>query len=116
MDHWQLAHLGMRQIPRELSEFELATFFTFSAKERALVDARRSHLYRLACAFHILLFCQNSASGVPRARLPPCRDPPTFPNQGKRPSQQVIDWIGVSVGHRPETRMDARGGYPGKLQ
>ncbi|KJK24009.1 hypothetical protein UB46_13055 [Burkholderiaceae bacterium 16] len=30
MDHWQLAYLGMRQIPRVLSEFELATFFTFS--------------------------------------------------------------------------------------
>ncbi len=27
MDHWRLAYLGMRQIPRELSEFELATFF-----------------------------------------------------------------------------------------
>lgn len=53
MDHWQLAYLGMRQIPRELSEFELATFFTFSAKERTLIDARRSHLYRLACAVHI---------------------------------------------------------------
>jgi len=53
MDHWQLAYLGMRQIPRELSEFELATFFTFSSKERALIDARRSHLYRLACAVHI---------------------------------------------------------------
>ncbi|XDA04449.1 DUF4158 domain-containing protein (plasmid) [Cupriavidus sp. Agwp_2] len=53
MDHWQLAYLGVRQIPRELSEFELATFFTFSAKERALIDARRSHLYRLACAVHI---------------------------------------------------------------
>lgn len=47
MDYWQLAYLGMRQIPRELSEFELATFFTFSAKERGLIDARRSHLYRL---------------------------------------------------------------------
>ena len=53
MDHWQLAYLGMRQMPRELSEFELATFFTFSPKERALIDARRSQLYRLACAVHI---------------------------------------------------------------
>lgn len=42
MDHWQLAYLGVRQILRELSEFELATFLTFSAKERALIDARRS--------------------------------------------------------------------------
>lgn len=53
MDHWRLAYLGMRQIPRELSEFELATFFTYSPKERALIDARRSPLYRLAVAVHI---------------------------------------------------------------
>jgi len=52
MDHWRLAYLGMRQIPRELSEFELATFFTYSPKERALIDARRSPLYRLAVAVH----------------------------------------------------------------
>jgi len=43
----------MRQMPRELSEFELATFFSYSPKERALIDSRRSHLYRLAVAVHI---------------------------------------------------------------
>jgi len=32
MDHWQLPYLGMRQIPNELNEFELNTFFTFSSK------------------------------------------------------------------------------------
>jgi hypothetical protein len=53
MEHWQLTYLGMRQIPLELNEFELATFFTFSSKERALIDARRTHLYRLAVALHI---------------------------------------------------------------
>ncbi|ODV42401.1 hypothetical protein AWV79_27360 [Cupriavidus sp. UYMMa02A] len=37
-----VAYLGRRQIPQELSEFELATFFTYSPKERALIDARRS--------------------------------------------------------------------------
>ncbi|WP_414224211.1 hypothetical protein [Cupriavidus necator] len=63
MDHWRLAYLGMRQIPQELSEFELATFFTYSPKERALIDARRSPLYRLAVAVHIGGF----------SRLPSCR-------------------------------------------
>jgi hypothetical protein len=53
MEHWQVTYLGNRQIPRELTEFELATFFTFSAKERALIDARRGDLYRLAVALHI---------------------------------------------------------------
>jgi hypothetical protein len=27
MEYWRLAYLGVRQVPRELSEFELATFF-----------------------------------------------------------------------------------------
>lgn len=39
MEHWRLAYLGMRRMPRDLSEFELATFFTFSSKERALINA-----------------------------------------------------------------------------
>lgn len=53
MDHWQLAYLGMRQMPRELSEFELATFFTFSPKERALIDAWRRPAGTAGCAVHI---------------------------------------------------------------
>ncbi len=53
MDHWRLAYLGMRHFPHDLTEFELNTFFTFSARERALIDGRRSHLYRLAVALHL---------------------------------------------------------------
>jgi TnpA family transposase len=53
MDHWRLAYLGVRHFPHELTEFELNTFFTFSARERALIDGRRSHLYRLAVALHL---------------------------------------------------------------
>lgn len=53
MDHWRVPYLGLRQIPAELNEFELNTFFTFSARERALIDARRKGLYRLALALHI---------------------------------------------------------------
>ncbi len=53
MDHERLAYLGMRHFPHELTEFELYTFFTFSARERALIDGRRSHLYRLAAALHL---------------------------------------------------------------
>ena len=52
MEYWRQAYLGMRSIPYTLNEFELATFFTFSAKERVL-NARRRHLYRLALAIHI---------------------------------------------------------------
>ncbi len=53
MDHWRLAYLGIRQVPRELSEFELSTFFTFSKRERAQIDSRRTDLYRLAIALHV---------------------------------------------------------------
>ncbi|MBU9546209.1 Tn3 family transposase [Burkholderia multivorans] len=53
MDHWRLAYLGIRQVPRELSEFELATFFTFSKRERVAIDSRRADLFRLAVALHI---------------------------------------------------------------
>ncbi|WP_157650447.1 hypothetical protein [Burkholderia ubonensis] len=41
MDHWRLAYLGLRHFPHELTEFELHTFFTFSNRERALIDGRR---------------------------------------------------------------------------
>ncbi|HEY0847457.1 MAG TPA: Tn3 family transposase [Noviherbaspirillum sp.] len=53
MDHWHAPYLGLRHIPPELNEFELNTFFTFSAKERALIDERRRDLYRLALALHL---------------------------------------------------------------
>lgn len=48
MDHWHAPYLGLRHIPPELN-----TFFTFSAKERALIDDRRRDLYRLALALHL---------------------------------------------------------------
>ena len=53
MDHWHAPYLGLRHIPPELTEFELNTFFTFSAKEHTLIEARRNHLYRLALALHL---------------------------------------------------------------
>ncbi|CAB3807830.1 Tn3 family transposase ISBusp1 [Paraburkholderia ultramafica] len=53
MEHWRQAYLGMRSIPHTLNEFELAAFFTFSSKERALINTRRRHLYRFALALHI---------------------------------------------------------------
>ncbi|AUT66534.1 Tn3 family transposase [Paraburkholderia terrae] len=53
MDHWRMAYLGIRQVPRELSEFELNTFFTFSRRDLASIDSRRSDLYRLAMALHV---------------------------------------------------------------
>jgi hypothetical protein len=53
MDHWRVPYLGLRQIPSDLTAFELDIFFTFSPKEIELIDSRRSDLYRLALALHI---------------------------------------------------------------
>ena len=53
MESWRTGYLGIRQVPRDLSEFELNTFFTFSKQEIALIETRRSDLYRLAVALHV---------------------------------------------------------------
>ena len=42
MQSWQTTYLGLKDLPRELSAFELQTFFTFSQAERAVIDIRRS--------------------------------------------------------------------------
>jgi hypothetical protein len=41
MNHWQATFLGLKHLPRELSGFEIEAFFTFTASERALIEARR---------------------------------------------------------------------------
>jgi hypothetical protein len=33
MQHWQLPFLGLAELPAELTEFEIRSFFTFPAKE-----------------------------------------------------------------------------------
>ena len=53
MDYWHSPYLGLRTIPPDLNEFELNTFFTYSAKERELISSRRGELFRLALALHI---------------------------------------------------------------
>jgi hypothetical protein len=37
MQGWHGTYLGLREVPRELSEFELQAFFTFSSTERAWI-------------------------------------------------------------------------------
>jgi len=39
----QTTYLGMRELPREISTFELQAFFTFSPAERELIAARRGN-------------------------------------------------------------------------
>ena len=40
MQSWHTTYLGLKDLPRELSTFELQAFFTFSRSERAVIDAR----------------------------------------------------------------------------
>ena len=53
MQGWQTTYLGMRELPRDISGFELQAFFTFSPTERALIEARRGDAHKLGLALHI---------------------------------------------------------------
>jgi len=53
MQGWQTTYLDMRELPREISTFELQAFFTFSPAERELIEARRGNRLKLGLALHI---------------------------------------------------------------
>jgi len=53
MQSWQTTYLGLKDLPRELSTFELQTFFTFSKTERAVIDARHGATHKLGLAVHM---------------------------------------------------------------
>jgi hypothetical protein len=53
MQGWHATYLGLRVIPRELSECELQAFFTFDSTERAVIQRRRGPAVRLGLALHI---------------------------------------------------------------
>ena len=53
MQGWHTTYLGMRELPREISTFEMQAFFTFKCAEREVIDARRSNPLKLGLALHI---------------------------------------------------------------
>ena len=53
MQGWRTTYLGMRELPRDISGFELQAFFTFSQAERELIGARRGESLKLGLALHI---------------------------------------------------------------
>jgi hypothetical protein len=53
MQSWHTTYLGLKDLPRELSTFELQTFFTFSRSERAVIDARYGPKHKLGLALHM---------------------------------------------------------------
>ncbi|WP_455281354.1 DUF4158 domain-containing protein [Cupriavidus necator] len=63
--------MGAREVPRELSSFELQTFFTYSHAEHELIGRRRGSMMKLGLALHIgflrMTGCPLNAFGI----LPP---------------------------------------------
>jgi hypothetical protein len=53
MQGWQTTFLGMRELPHDLSTFELQAFFTFGRAEHELIQSRRGDSLRLGLALHI---------------------------------------------------------------
>ena len=53
MDNGQTIFLGLKQLARELTAFEIEAFFTFSAAERAVIEARRRPELQLGLALQI---------------------------------------------------------------
>jgi hypothetical protein len=53
MENWQTIFLGLKQLPRELSAFEIEAFFTFSEAERATIAARRRPALQLGAQLSI---------------------------------------------------------------
>lgn len=53
MQRWQSVFLGAHELPRELSEFGLHSFFTYDQAEREVIAARRLPTHRLGLALHI---------------------------------------------------------------
>ena len=53
MQGWQTSYLGLRDMPGEISEFELQAFFSFSCAELELIARRRSDSLKLGLALHI---------------------------------------------------------------
>lgn len=53
MDHWQASFLGLDRLPRELTDFEIEAFFTFTLGERALIEGRRRPELKLGLTLQI---------------------------------------------------------------
>ena len=43
MQSWHNTYLGLHELPRDISTFELQTFFTYRGSERKLIEARRGN-------------------------------------------------------------------------
>ena len=53
MNPWQATFFGSKQIPRELTAFEIEAFFTFTATKRQVIEQRRRPALKLGLALQI---------------------------------------------------------------
>ena len=53
MQGWQTPYLGLRDLPREITDFELQSFFSFGQAELELISRRRGDNHKLGLALHI---------------------------------------------------------------
>jgi hypothetical protein len=53
MDNWQSTFLGLKQLPRELTAFEIEAFFTFTPAERLIIEERRRPELKLGLALQL---------------------------------------------------------------
>jgi hypothetical protein len=53
MDNWQATFLGLKQLPRELTAFEIEAFFTFTLAERQVIEDRRRPTLKLGLSLQI---------------------------------------------------------------
>jgi len=66
MQGWQTTYLGVRELPREISTFELQAFFTFRPAERELIEARQPTEVRPGAAHRFSALERASARRLSR--------------------------------------------------
>jgi len=71
MHFWQLPLLSLPDLPADLSDFEIAYFFSFSAAEQHAISARRGASYRLAAALHLGFLKMTGRTLDPFDPVPP---------------------------------------------
>ena len=84
MQGWQTSYLGLRDMPGDISEFELQAFFSFSHAELELIARRRSDSLKLGLALHIG-FARMTGRPLNSVRaVPPCPASPSWPRARHR--------------------------------
>jgi len=71
MHSWQLPLLGLPDLPADLSDFEIAYFFSFRATEQRAITSRRNAAHRLAAALHLGFLKMTGRTLDPFEPVPP---------------------------------------------